>query len=471
MNCLASARNILILIALLVAGCTSVDNSLGEELIPGDQRLTTRIVTLGADASEPEYVESYLLFQDSLRAGAQGWIALGTDRYAPLGSTSASAIVQILPMSYDTTFLQTIGFRPVVDSVHIRLYVFDCSSKAGVEEEFTIYEVTDADFMRDSLLFYDFPAAAHAAMADPLFTFTLVPGRTGDISRRLDILPAGQDYLERLLADDIDSYPEMVGTNSRPLDSLFVEERFHGLYIAPSEPSAASGIYRVGLSYNAYNNVSGLAVSLHNYHKDSVDVIADTTYVAYSFVDEPGLSYTRSITAIERDYPATLPLNDLSTPATLTWVEGLGGVFPQLHFTDAFFDKIDALRGNQQLSLNSAVIYLEVDGGSDPAVLDEAFARLGMFHRFALLSGPIMDYNPAYEEQQGALLPYGGKLDRAGGGYYKMDITATVQRMLGNANYPRTISVTPDEALLTQYDHTPLRGTDIKIKLIYTLVP
>lgn len=467
MNCFQKASNSLIITALTLAGCTSVDDTLGDEFIPDDQQMAARVATLGL-SGDPAYAQSFQMFEDSLPANRQGWIALGADAFAPLGTTTATALVQFLPATYDSS-INMAGFLPVIDSVYLTLNVIDNSlGDAGAEQQFTIYGVDDLGFMADTTLYFDYDLAAHADLGTPLFRFTLDPEEAGSISQRLQMLPAGMAYLDKLIGADI-AYPDASDDdNDRQRDSLFTQQ-FKGLYIAAADPDPAGGIYRIGISYNLYSQTGGLSVYLHNHDRDDPATIADTAIAYYTFIDEVGASYSQSATAIARDYPVALAINDTLTPQALTWVEGLGGLYTRLRLTDALFERIEELRGEKSLALNSAVVYLPVAGGDDPAVLDEAFTRLGMYRRYANLSEPIIDYNTAYESSYGEL-PYGGKLDRSGG-FYKMDITATLQQMLLDAAYPRTISVTPDESLLSAYAHTPLRGESVVIKLIYTLVP
>ncbi len=458
-----------------MAGCTSVDDTLGADFIPSGQKMSSHTVTIELQ----DGITTSLGQMDSISTNNTGYIFIGSKTTPEFGQTKASAIIQTVPITYHTESYY--GYQPVVDSVQLRLYINSYSGNTDAEQLFDIYEVVQ-DIKRDSAYYASYPLTNDDGpiVGDKLFSFTY-KGK-GDMHSRLDdpgmITQAGRDYLERLVAAD--------GDEDIPNDSVFVKN-FKGLYVVPRQ-QGDNALYKFQLAYYT-NNFSSLVLYFHNHDEDYTGPVTeagennlDTLAMIYVLTD--GVKYyPTSINKIERDYPAAMKLKiDSGDPVGTAYVEQLAGVYTNLTIQQALIDKIRELKVSEgpgkNLAIHNATVFLELaDGYYTPGAMNASFDRLGMFQNYARMSKPIPDYNYQYETTSGSPLPYGGYLNRSDGGYYSMNITTTLQRLLKDPdNYQRSISVTPDVYSVFDMSDTFLKGTagtgyKVKLKLTYSLIP
>lgn len=486
MNCnkMSLRRAISALVALCAAvvmlgACTEVDDALGSDLIPENQRMTIRIDTL-------RNLETYIAQSDSVksRIKGSGYAYIGQLRNDTFGLRRCSFISQILPtqLPYRAGF----GIDPIFDSVIFTYSISDYKGDTMAAQKFYVYEVNRKFVPEDSTFYVNFDAEGYVN-PEPLFEFEITsPTKT---SSRAYPTEAGLDYIKRLMQTDTVTYYN---------DTLWVN-KFHGLYVVPEQTDSESKvIYRTETSY------TGLELWLRDHDSIDNNLILDTVVASYACYATDAKMGNIAANMVYHDYEGSL-VADLGVNDTLAgdpvqrtiYVEGMGGVMGYVKVTDQFVEKLAELGdeakngGYSTVSINQAMAYFPLtvnvkDPAERPAAipfLDAAPTRLGMYTAFASLTG-IPDYDHEYEESLSNYgdqykLPYGGELNRSRG-CYAMDVTAYIQRMwneyqradgnLDEVKY-RSIFVAPAADDMFTLGQVALQGNDaIEIVLTYTLM-
>lgn len=450
--------------ALAIVGCTTVDDTLGLEFVPDNQKTT--VVW-----DEFSGINCYLTQTDSIPSNNLGVAFFGTTKSATFGETEASVILQYLPGGFkdkDKGF----GYLPMADT--LKLY-WALSSFSGTPiadgQEFVIYAVKEK-IVTDTTYYTNFDCA-EISESDPIFEFTY----KNNEKEYLDLKPVGEKG-EKFLQSLIDQEKATYET-----DSVF-HKTFKGFYVTPkADANKDKEIFCVGLED------SHLLLIGHNHDKDKVvggipagdgSDNKDTVSMAFYF-DDSQYSLNTSINRIRHSYVGTpiAHINDTTvtaTPVTTAYVQTLAGVTTYLRFTDEFVNDIleTKLYDREQyknMVINKAEIRFYLDDATTP-LMNAAPKRLGMFYNYRKLVG-IPDYAYQYE-QQGSTLPYGGYLNRSLG-YYSMDITSYIQQLMINPKIQRTVYLCPDVALTYSFGEVTLKApaTDpdnIKVRLTYTLI-
>lgn len=486
MNCnkMSLRRAISALVALCAAvvmlgACTEVDDALGSDLIPENQRMTIRIDTL-------RNLETYIAQSDSVksRIKGSGYAYIGQLRNDTFGLRRCSFISQMLPtqLPYRAGF----GIDPIFDSVIFTYSISDYKGDTMAAQKFYVYEVNRKFVPEDSTFYVNFDAEGYVN-PEPLFEFEITsPTKT---SSRAYPTEAGLDYIKRLMQTDTVTYYN---------DTLWVN-KFHGLYVVPEQTDSESKvIYRTETSY------TGLELWLRDHDSIDNNLILDTIVASYACYATDAKMGNIAANMVYHDYEGSL-VADLGVNDTLAgdpvqrtiYVEGMGGVMGYVKVTDQFVEKLAELGdeakngGYSTVSINQAMAYFPLtvnvkDPAERPAAipfLDAAPTRLGMYTAFASLTG-IPDYDHEYEESLSNYgdqykLPYGGELNRSRG-CYAMDVTAYIQRMwneyqradgnLDEVKY-RSIFVAPAADDMFTLGQVALQGNDaIEIVLTYTLM-
>ncbi|MBQ8744999.1 MAG: DUF4270 family protein [Rikenellaceae bacterium] len=464
---------------VMLGACTEVDDALGSDLIPENQRMTIRIDTL-------RNLETYIAQSDSVksRIKGSGYAYIGQLRNDTFGLRRCSFISQILPtqLPYRAGF----GIDPIFDSVIFTYSISDYKGDTMAAQKFYVYEVNRKFVPEDSTFYVNFDAEGYVN-PEPLFEFEITsPTKT---SSRAYPTEAGLDYIKRLMQTDTVTYYN---------DTLWVN-KFHGLYVVPEQTDSESKvIYRTETSY------TGLELWLRDHDSIDNNLILDTIVASYACYATDAKMGNIAANMVYHDYEGSL-VADLGVNDTLAgdpvqrtiYVEGMGGVMGYVKVTDQFVEKLAELGdeakngGYSTVSINQAMAYFPLtvnvkDPAERPAAipfLDAAPTRLGMYTAFASLTG-IPDYDHEYEESLSNYgdqykLPYGGELNRSRG-CYAMDVTAYIQRMwneyqradgnLDEVKY-RSIFVAPAADDMFTIGQVALQGNDaIEIVLTYTLM-
>lgn len=473
------AISLLVAFSIFVVGCTDVDDSLGLNFVPENQK--TKVVF-----KEFTGIQAYLTKNDSIQSNNQGVAFLGTKKSNVFGTTHASALLQFLPGRFANED-ERFGYKPVADTLKMRLKVKNSSGKAiPGGQKFYIYRVKDK-VSRDSTYYTWFDGAA-ASELTPLFEFMLNKSIEEYIYLQ-SVGEAGTKFMQELVNASKDVYDK---------DTLFYKT-FKGLYIAPElSADMDKEIFCAGLKFEE----SHLLMIYHNHDKDSVENAGgsiseedaltgkfnkDTLSMAFYF-DDTQYSPNTSINCIKHDYAGTqITINPDDTAAVggrvteTSYVQTLAGVTTYLRLPDEFVAKIKSdisfdRSEYSKMQIKKAMITFKLkERPVTPEIMNAAPNRLGMYHSYSKKFAGIPDYYYQYEEQ-GGKLQYNGNINRSHG-YYAMDITNYIQQLMITPSTQRTIFLAPDVKLIYSFGEialsTPSNADDpeaVKISITYTLI-
>ena len=453
---------------LAAAGCTTVDDSLGQNITPSHQQLKAGFTVLGGrlkdGAPNPKkYFETRLFQSDSIISSNLDYGYLGTIQNDTVGLRSAGFLTQYV--SYYTVEQGYFGYRPIFDSPQIMLSIKSYGGDTLEPQTFDIYEVIDNKYLtekpieegkseRDSNFFFTFdPEAAGIVSSEPLFSFTFPDGKsTGPATTgvTLNATDAGRSFVKRLMLIEGKYKDDYTIYGNDSLD-YWVEE-FKGFYIRPRNNSVAKGgMYATAL------DASGFSIYGRNRVESDPTLIRDTLSLVYFFRDSYASAGNVSINTIRHDYstattagalridPESAKETNTARPeARYAIAEGMGGVVTEIAFTGDFFDALEQLcadnnaAGGHSLGINQAklMIYFpqsdydwrnitQLDAMAGQ--MDASLSRLGLYTDYKRLSG-ISDYYYLYEQQYSTELTYGGYINRSQG-CYVMNITSYVQNL------------------------------------------
>lgn len=530
MRCSKSGRTICRTIAsaaagaLFLAGCTRVDDHLGEGLQPDDQQMKigVKVFSLAPDPARPLF-ETRLYRTDSIKASNLGEGYFGSMTDETFGRRTAGFLSQYraVAMSKEGGF----GYLPIFDSVELRIGITEFSGDTLKPLKYNVYEIASNDYLNPSAepvgagsvadtLFYPSFDPKPYINPRPVFTFTFPDGKTtGPATKyvRLDPTSEGMGLIKRLmLLEGI--YKDDMTIYERP--DLWVDY-FRGLYIEPAEENDGEGnLFAADLSE------SGLLLYTRNRNRTDPTLIQDSIMTSYAFYRKNDTYGNVSINTVRHDYtgskisPSDIDEKNDNRPLTPNvYVEGLAGVVTELTVTDALFEAIEALYSNatdesgtpyRSIAINNAqlAIYLDgsdydwekIDVGTITPLLDDSFQRLGLYSDYKKLLG-ISDYYYTYEKlysSQGFELPYGGYLNRSQGCYI-MDITSHLQEIwnqylkskgvdmtdesVSEGYATPTVYIGPEAYGLFSMPYTLAQGMEsgdnnapIKLRLIYTMI-
>ncbi|MDR2890666.1 MAG: DUF4270 domain-containing protein [Alistipes sp.] len=466
------------------AGCTEVDDRLGNNLRPGNQWMEIEVTS-------PEGgVDTYLYRDDSIPSSrlVKAFLGRMSDANGIFGAQTGSALLQFVPMSRPYATAEGYGLDPIVDSAVLVMGLDEARGDTTQMQKFDVYEINEGSewLHRDSVYYSSFPIGQYRG--EKLFEFTHTGRR--NVDARLFPTAAGKEYLDRIVSLGWDDYIS---------DSLF-RRKFRGLYITPADGSpTAAALYATNLA------ASGIELYVRNH--DSIDrtAIYDTLITLFTFADrdqtDSSTGYvTRnnnvSVAMAEFDYTGSVlgtletatggftdTLPDSPTRQTV-YVQPMGGVGTYLRFTEELVDQIRAIADNADgdIMINQAMMTVWLEDDSTPA-LDASLNRLGSYLDITLMAG-IPDYQyqtEAWQRQTDAsyTLPYGGYLNRSNG-YYQLDITAYVQGLAkkegdrGWQNMPRVFLLAPEAESTFGFGQSALKGTGsdkpATIRITYTVI-
>ncbi len=387
----------------LLGGCTTyVDQTLGYDMVPSDQRMTMRHITfkngkvkyVGKDdqgnrvddaKEEGVFFETSLYRTDSLLSANVSYGYMGVERDNTFGLRSAEFASAIMFMN--TLEEDGFGYRPIFDTLSLMIDVQHYGQDSLVSVEYYMYELKEpllgeGKLDEDTVAYTNFDLDRFKSFEGkdnpPLFEFTFpdsinkvypsssfvnlkpIKGADGKMSA------ATWDFIRRLmLMPENTDDPEWDGY-TRDKDSLYAWEeawleRFHGVYITPKNPAEAK-IGRQGSLFAINLATSGLLLEGRNRNPKDPTLIKDTVGMSYYFWDSNAELGKLSVNRIKHDYKSGLEqgvpaeLDKYKMDETLSreeraasmagvntvWIEGVAGPVLELHFTDEF---IDAIKG------------------------------------------------------------------------------------------------------------------------------
>lgn len=469
-------------LVLTLAGCTTVDDTLGGNLIPDNQQMQAGYVKLPAvdELNPKKYVETRLFQTDSIIGSNISYGYMGSELNDTLGLRTAGFVSQMI--NYYKVDSGYFGYMPIFDSAQIMLSITSFGRDTATVQTFAVYEVLSNDYItkkpvspnkteRDTTFYLNFdperpnndPAQRIYDPSKKLFTFSIGgEGKYPSTTKTVTMKPTeeGKKYIRRLMLQEKgEKYYGDYSIYSPDSLEYWVQE-FKGLYICPETPVSKGGtIYGTDLSY------SGLAVYGRNRVEGDPTLIKDTIGMNYFFYEAEMKFGNVSVNAIKHDYSqATKAQIDIAQAREVNpdgsinenrelnprvYVEGMGGVVTEMTFTPEFFARLEEeiAKGNatgknfKTLAFSQVRMSVYFNGSDydwtkiDPfannnELVNEMSAfpsRLGLYTNYKTLAG-ISDYAYVYEQNYGATLAYGGKINRSRG-CYVMDITGYMQQL------------------------------------------
>ena len=437
---------------LITFSCTKVDNQLGEDLIPDDQKMKIFDDTLYG-------VNTYLTQADSFATSGLSYGFLGSCTDSVFGRTHAAFCSQYM-MSYFTSGDEMFGIAPVLDSLELRFTV-NASALGDTTkvQKFNIYEL-------NSLLYYDSTYCADfdvnkVITGEPLSSFQLSGLPEDEIVVKFDS-PNGIKFAQRLMDTTGGCYTG---------DSLFFN-RFKGFCFMPDETSPQNAaIYRV-----AFSSIE-LILYTRNHTDETATAIKDTVQVYYSF--DNAYYYTGRVSSIIHDYSQTRiqNINDTlatSTPVEYGYIQSLGGVATYVRFTDQFVNDLCALVKDpyKSIVINKALMLWPVKDIS-PEIYNIAPSRVGAYTDYMHLTN-ILDYDYTYESSGDLTLMFDGYLNRTFG-WYPTDLSIFLQELIRNPeSSPRTFVLGDGVDQISEFNQVVLKtganDPPLRVAITYTLI-
>ena len=474
---------------LFAVGCTTVDDTLGANLVPDNQQMKAGYTVLQwhGKGDAKQYVKTRLYQTDSIVTSNLSTGYVGTMFNDTVGLRTAGLLAQFT--NYYLVDEGYFGYEPIFDSVQMLLSITGYGRDTLTEQTFEVYEVTENAYLtekplsegattRDSTFYMSFDPEEVSYLAGdkqriigekPLFTFKLGTENGGagpsTTAVTMDPTPEGKAFIKRLMLQEGDHKDDYAIYDRDNVAGWF--DIFKGFYIKPAaetEESVKGSVNSKGTIYAIDLTASGFSVYGRNRVEAHPELIQDTIGMVYCFKDTDLTDCGNvSINRIRHDYTGSPWIDENNVRAyngvddpnddrpyvSQLYVEGLGGVVTEIEFTQDFFKDLQQLivdenneSGKDFRTLAFTQVQMEVyfpDGQYDwqqikpseagPLIdrMNAAPERLGMYtHYWRKMY--IADYNYTYESYYNTTLPYGGYINRSHG-CYRMDITAHVQQL------------------------------------------
>lgn len=453
---------------LTFGGCTTVDDTLGSNLVPENQQMRAGFTSFPSKADElnpKKLVETRLFQTDSIIGSNITYGYMGSMLDDTLGLRSVGFLSQYINFyKVDEGYF---GYRPIFDSAQIMLSIKSYGGDTTTAQRFAVYEITSNEYLtekpispgktkRDTVFYLNFnPETANpnktSILGDKLFTFEL-GNTTGPATKTVTMTPtpAGKQYIRRLMLQE-GKYKDDYSIYSPDSTAQWVDE-FKGLYIRPDAEQTTPG---QGAIYSTKLDASGLAVYGRNRVEADPSLIKDTIGMVYFFYDSYAKHGNVSVNTVRHDYSLATSAAQINIADAVetnsdrpenprAYVAGLGGVTTELSFTKAFFEELEGILndpkndGFNTLAFSQARISIYFPGSDydwskiDPSTagklidaMIDAPNRLGLYTDYKRLA-PIADYAYVYEQTYSTTLAYGGYINRSRGSYV-MDITGYMQ--------------------------------------------
>lgn len=466
-----SGAAVAVILSLFAAcfSCTRVDDTLGQGLIPDNERMKLKIDTITG-------INAFLALHDSFPTANLSAAFIGSMQSPEFGITRAGAVMQYTHRyGFEDRNDPNFGIAPRADSLVLYFTVNPTvfGGDTSVVSKFNIYEVKERIF-KDSAYFADHDISRTVDLSRVISSFT----HKGAENIRLSMTgPNAEDLMRRLL--------DTTGGVYRS-DSLFFNI-FKGLYIAPADDSPANAaISTIDIRFASSNGypISYMVLYARNFTDNTATEVKDTLNIPYSF-DNAGVSQDSPIggfNVFQHDYTGTQirNLNDTlttSTPVELGYVQSLGGVTTYLRFTADFVRELKSkiIAPYSSMVVNRAELQLPVNNPT-PEVFTKAPPQLGSYLKYGPTFAGIADYNLTYISL-GATLPFGGELNHSNG-RYALNIASFIQTLANRAEIrDYTFTVGPSVDGLYGFSQvelatgvTPTNPEPLRIILTYTLI-
>ena len=193
---------------LTFAGCTEVDDTLGYELVPGNQQMEMRLHSIrkGFDAR--------MFMSDSVKSSNLSYGYFGTTKSDTFGMRKVGFLTQYLWASI-TDRIHWYGYRPIFDSMQLLVSVSSYAGDTIEPQRFGVYRILNNDYLKnndgngngtaDTTFFTNFDPVKAGCVDEnrPLFTFTFPDGKTtgpATTAITMEPTPDGLEYVKELMA-------------------------------------------------------------------------------------------------------------------------------------------------------------------------------------------------------------------------------------------------------------------------------
>lgn len=486
---------------IFMGGCTDVDDSLGLDLVPDDQRVEVQSQNFTG-------IGSYVAFSDSIPTSRLRRMTMGSME-TDFGRTTVRSVHQFMPLtSYKSRGDYYFGGpreKIVLDSAYIVLYIGKITGDTRVPQKFQFFplrrfaepgpgqpqpEKSWIDFEQSYYPYYDMTGKYES---EPVFEVTLEKEIEGARYKKLwpvgeassDIYIKGKEYLEHIVGLD-----QSVWEDEEEGKGLF-HEAVPGFYIAPENLGEA--IYEILMIDSYYRqDLSYISIYTHNIDDGEKAKALETKFY---FDDKAATKATLSNLSIELiDHDYALATNGVDPAVFLRYQDGCtcpdgtqcgedcpegcectkGGVMPDLYDEDGneiipqqekmyvqsmvgvsgyiSFDKelkakLSAIldyddQKYKGVFINRAKLILPLAyGTSDPSYLAKVTNfphRLGLYFDYkGDLPVSIPDYPYMEEIINGTESSFGGYLNYSKA-RYEMDISTYVRQLILNPEYTRS---------------------------------
>ena len=407
-------------LTILLSSCTpSIDNTLGEEIMPENQAMVMRhlkfkgnnIIRYNQTTGENEesngdpsyagknFFESRQFRTDSVISSNLDRGYFGVRKSDTLGLRSAGFASSIIYMN-EIDKENGWGYMPIFDTMKLLLSIDKFCGDTLVPIKYNIYELKKP-LLGDVLNAEDSTAYINCDMekiyneAEPIFTFTFPNSEAGEgpATAILTLDPVKDsngkmskqtwDYIRRLMLipedynaanSDWDGYGRE-GIEIYQDEKKWIE-KFHGIYIKPDLSSVAD---LQGAMYATKLDASGLMLQGRSRNPKEPSMILDTLGMYYYFYDEY-TTHNLSATKVERDYSQGRTteslLNKVVMDETKTveerdlvgvcHIEGLGGSMAEITFTNDILDEFCSLLSSEganysKMGINQCLMTLYLD--------------------------------------------------------------------------------------------------------------
>ena len=475
-----SILSLSVAVAVLLPSCTSVDNTLGGDIIHSD-KFSIHIDTLGLAVGER--IQAYQVYYDSIGLAASQNTKRGAmnltinyigSAYDPVfGRIEAASIATALPTSPQTPNLFKNRRSSSFDSVKLVVNMKYVCGDHSVPQTFNIYRLKDSlAYSTDSIYYQNFRYENHI-VSEPLFSFDYsgVPDEIEEI--KLKVLPQGELMLNELAATDtLNFYSDHIA------DFL---AQYKGFVIARAESSDSNAaIYANYLPNTLMNFYFQRDRDQWEIDRDYNNKSKTVTAMLQLYMSDAEATKNTSVASLRHDFSGTKFENirtEMVPAPEVAYIEGMGGITTLLDFPDTFFESIEALKPSPKygLFINQAQLFIWLEEQTVEAY-DKAFQAIGAYMDYGKLT-PIADY-PITDSSTAATTAFDGTLNRTiGKGYYMLDITSFLQHAVQNADRdsrrivlggtytPYTPFADSTSVLKTANSDQPVR-----VKLTYTLM-
>lgn len=306
-------------IVLLFTACKKINEAteLGGDLIPAVDNITTFDTTINIDA----YNELFDALSDSQRLGRSEEQFLGRINNDPLfGGTDARMFLELKPINYPYTFLNSDPDSLYLDSVVIILNYVETYGDSTVPQTVNVYEISQSSEFKDSVYLIRENSFTYAGL---LGTATFVPATLDDSVKAFRDTTLKQmrirlddNFGRRLL--DYDSVPGPNGAYAS--DSAF-RSKFRGFALQSMNTGNAVMGFDLG----------GINTKLAIYYRYNKNIQEDTTVDYFRFT-----TLSAAANYVQRDH-STGEINSVqggSTPDQLVYIQNTPGSFATLKIPD-----------------------------------------------------------------------------------------------------------------------------------------